>query len=88
MAIVLYASANPVEGAVPLIVKGWRNAPDKTIYVRAELMEDEWPGPAMSKARPNKDEVALNAVPNKVTVEFKVKRPQVSELEAVAPSEP
>lgn len=88
MAIVLYASATPVEGAVPLVVKGWRKDPDKTIYVRAELMEDEWPGPAMSKARPNKDEVALNAIPNKVTVEFKVKRPQVSELEKVEPEAP
>ena len=88
MAIVLYASAAPVERSVPLIVKGWRNAPDKTIYVRAELMEDEWPGPAMEKARPNAGEVALNAIPNKVTVEFKVKRPQVSELERVETTEP
>lgn len=88
MAIVLYASANQVEGSVPLIVSGWRNAPDKTIYVRAELMEDEWPGPAISKARPNAGEVPLNAIPNKVTVEFKVKQPQVSELERVEPTEP
>lgn len=88
MAIVLYASATEVDGSVPLVVKGWRKDPDKTIYVRAELMEDEWPGPAMSKARPNAGEVALNAIPNKVTVEFKVKKPQVSELEKVEPKEP
>jgi len=88
MAIILYASANPVEGSVPLIVKGWRKDPDKTIYVRAELMEDEWPGPAMEKARPGAGEVALNAIPNKVTIEYKVKRPQLSELEQVGETGP
>ena len=88
MAIVLYVSDVLQDDSVPLVVAGWRNAPDKTIYVRAELMEDEWPGPAMEKARPREGEVPLNAVPNKVRVELKVKRPKMDELEAVEPKEP
>lgn len=87
MAIVLYASENKLsEDQVSLIVKGWRKDPDKTIWVRAELMEDEWPGPAMSKARPAPGEVALNAVPNKVVVVPKVRKPTVADnTEPTAP---
>ena len=88
MAIVLYASAVEQEGSVPLFVRGWRSGENRLVYVRAELMEDEWPGPAMSKARPNAGEVALNAIPNKVTVEFKVKPTPQAELVREEPTGP
>jgi hypothetical protein len=73
MAIVLYASEIQSEGSVPIVIGGWRKDPEKTIYIRAELMEDEWPGPAADKAKPREREVVLNAVPNKVVVVPKVK---------------
>lgn len=74
MAIVLYASEIPADDAVPLVIKGWRSGTDKTIYVRGELMENEWPGPAATKANAKKrdKEVVLNAIPNSVVVVPKI----------------
>lgn len=81
MAIVLYASETQLsENHVPIVVKGWRLGEDKTIYVRAELNEDAWPGPAMDSARPWPGEVALNAVPNSVVIVPKLKNPSLAEL--------
>ena len=71
MAIVLYASDKKTsDDQVSLVVRGFqaRGAKDVTVYIRAELMEDIWPGPAVKKATPSPDEVVLNAVPNKVII--------------------
>ena len=73
MAIVIYASPEPLEGSVEVKTTGWKKYPEQTVYVRAEVMEDEWPGPAVSKAKPRAKEMVLNAIPNKVIIEPKVK---------------
>ena len=79
MSIVLYASETKLsDEQVALTVKGWRDrngnpAPDKTIYIRTELMQDVWPGPAVSKAKPLPGEVCVNAIPNSVVVVSKAK---------------
>lgn len=84
MAIILYASKTQhTEDSVPITVKGFRSAPDKTIYIRAELKEDAWPGPAMQNAQVFKDEIALNAIPNDVVIIPKPQKRPTSEVEAI-----
>lgn len=69
MAIVFYASETKLtDEHAPVIVKGFRNAPDKTVYIRAELKEDAWPGPAMRDSKVIPGEIALNAVPNSIVI--------------------
>lgn len=67
MSIVLYASdVQLTENHVPVEVRGFRDNRVVTVYVRAELDEDSWPGQAIRKAKPNAREIPLNALPNAV----------------------
>ena len=71
MAIVLYASRKKEsDDQVEVVVSGFTNRAGEvtnqkvSVWVRAELKQNEWPGPAMTNAKPRNGEVALNAIPN------------------------
>ena len=69
MAIILFASDKQLTpDHQPVIVKGSRSGRDITVWVRGELQEDAYPGPALMRAAVKPDEIALNAIPNGVII--------------------
>lgn len=67
MSIVFYASEQKhTEDSAELTVK--LRTGEKKVYVRAEVQEDKWPGPALREAKVHQNEIALNALPNSIVI--------------------